>query len=425
MIFKGSFMPEETTTPLHRFDSDLESGDKSIPRIPHYQPHMIHFSKAGKVNPRALKVPEGTKARPRSLPVSLPLTAPDGLEISKGKKPEKTESVLLKFLKEPELGTSWYNRKGPTPTFHDDQINGTVFASVLGDDVLLDCKVTAVEEDLVSWFWLSESFQEAEIPEALPVLLTVGFRPPYAGEDRFSLDFSPPYNYRLRINNVQWKDEGTYICQLAVHPPALLWTTLAIKRPLVHLLDNELNPVADLHYDVGATIEMTCTIQQPPLYQVGVDWTFTRSHKTTAPPEALENRASDNSSSLGTGQGNMESHHAVLNRDVTRGGVRVETSRDLETGLVVSKLSVAKAVMEDTGSYTCQLSGLPEGKNHSGLMDTVSVHVLRGENTKAIHSNRATGSLAFSVLLLLSNHLVSSMAQLSFCRWNLDSETSA
>lgn len=37
----------------------------------------------------------------------------------------KNESSLAKFLREPELGKSWYDPAGPTPTFFRDQRNGT------------------------------------------------------------------------------------------------------------------------------------------------------------------------------------------------------------------------------------------------------------------------------------------------------------
>ena len=183
------------------------------------------------------------------------------------------KSSIAKFLLEPELGQSWYNKNGPTPTFHDSQTNGTTYQARLGSDVFLDCQVTAVEKDLVSWLKL-----ESSSGFSLPVLLTVGFRPPHASENRFMLDFLPPHNYRLRIDNVQWRDEGKYICQLAVHPPSLIWSKIKIIRPLVHLLDSDMNPVADLHYDVGTTIEMVCRVKRPPMFHVSVQWEVQRLH---------------------------------------------------------------------------------------------------------------------------------------------------
>ena len=53
---------------------------------------------------------------------------------------------------EPELGTSWYDPAGPTPNFVSGQSNGTTYTARLGEDALLDCRVTSLEKDLVSWF---------------------------------------------------------------------------------------------------------------------------------------------------------------------------------------------------------------------------------------------------------------------------------
>ena len=60
---------------------------------------------------------------------------------------------------------------------------------------LLSCRVTALQDKLVSWFYIS-------VPSLHLTLLTVGFQT-YSADPRFSLDFQHPNNYRLRISKVK------------------------------------------------------------------------------------------------------------------------------------------------------------------------------------------------------------------------------
>ncbi|XP_059091531.1 uncharacterized protein LOC131887057 [Tigriopus californicus] len=268
-------------------------------------------------------------------------------------------SSLTKFLHEPQLGTSWYNPNGPTPTFFPDQKNGTVYHTRLGAEVLLNCKVTSLERDLVSWIRKDEGL--------MPVVLTVGFRP-HSSENRFILDFQPPNNYRLRIQNVQWHDEGRYLCQLSVYPPSLMWSRLELIRPIVHLLDGDHKPVTALHYESGSTIEIVCRVRRPPYYQASLVWEAT------------------------TGMATTDDQIHILNRDTTRGGVKIDTGRDEETGFLVSVLYLDNAQPSDTGNYTCRLRHLPDNaRQRYGLSDTISVHVLKAENTEAIYSQSSPG----------------------------------
>ena len=106
---------------------------------------------------------------------------------------------------------------------------------------LLSCHVTALQDQLVSWFTIS-------MPDLALTLLTVGFQTyshdtrwaviggelsPVLASDwcRFSLDFQHPNNYRLRVSGVRLGDRGYYHCQLATHPPQLVWTYLDIVTP--------------------------------------------------------------------------------------------------------------------------------------------------------------------------------------------------
>ena len=100
----------------------------------------------------------------------------------------------------------------------------------------------------------------------------------------------------------------------------------------------------------------------------------------------------------------------ILNQDVTRGGVKVDTGRDSKTGYIISRLSLVNAKITDIGNYTCRLSSLPNTKqNAKGLHDTISVHVLQGENTKAIQG----ANEASKPCLIMDSYIL--LAQLTFC----------
>jgi len=121
------------------------------------------------------------------------------------------------------MGRTWFSSQGPSPVFTDNQVNGSRVTARLGAEALLACRVTALQDQLVSWFSIA-------VPDLSLTLLTVGFQT-YSADSRFSLDFKHPNNYRLRISGVRHSDKGFYHCQLATHPPQLVWTYLDIVKP--------------------------------------------------------------------------------------------------------------------------------------------------------------------------------------------------
>ena len=103
--------------------------------------------------------------------------------------------------------------------------------------------------------------------------------------------------------------------------------------------------------------------------------------------------------------GKNDNSIVILNQDVTRGGVKVDTGRDSKTGYVISRLSLINAQVTDIGNYTCRLSSWPQTKpNTKGLYDTISVHVLQGENTEAIQQE-ANGVSQIKALDMLPTKL--------------------
>lgn len=62
-------------------------------------------------------------------------------------------------------------------------------------------------------------------------LLTVGLHT-YSGDNRYSVEFQYPHNWRLKISNARKSDEGTYECQISTHPPRVMQVNLHINGKL-------------------------------------------------------------------------------------------------------------------------------------------------------------------------------------------------
>ena len=210
---------------------------------------------------------------------------------------------------------------------------------------LLSCHVTALQDQLVSWFSIS-------VPDMSLVLLTVGFQT-YSSDARFSLDFQHPNNYRLRVSRVKVEDKGFYHCQLATHPPQVVWTYLDIVRPYFRIHHSDNGTLADLHYHQGSQINLQCQVDRGPLQDASVQWVF-------------NNREQE--------------RMVVLNEDTVRGGIMISTWR-LDRDTLMSNLTLYKAGPMDKGNYTCSLPNkLAMLGNH-----TVSVHILNKTMTEPVH----------------------------------------
>ena len=97
-----------------------------------------------------------------------------------------------------------------------------------------------------------------------------------------------------------------------------------------------------------------------------------------------------------------------LHRDVERGGVKVDTGMDEKSGFLISRISLASARASDTGNYTCRLEGVPDEirQSYKRLQDTIVVHVLEGDITKAIHHSYGTRLKPELLLIQLNMFLV-------------------
>jgi len=86
----------------------------------------------------------------------------------------------------------------------------------------------------------------------------------------------------------------------------------------------------ELHYDVGTTIEMVCRVRRPPLSHATVLWEVSPAHKRHL-------RITDDNNNT-----SVVSNVVVLNRDVSRGGIKIDTGRNISTGNLISRCEFVK-----------------------------------------------------------------------------------
>jgi hypothetical protein len=100
-------------------------------------------------------------------------------------------------------------------------------------------------------------------------LLTTGLHT-FSNDDRLSINFEQPDNWKLRLANVDRTDAGTYACQVSSHPPSAFYITLTIIVPKISLVDDLGRKLTtDKYYNAGSTVELRCVLSQlPPSYTI-------------------------------------------------------------------------------------------------------------------------------------------------------------
>lgn len=77
--------------------------------------------------------------------------------------------------------------------------------------------------------WVKREFNSDKLQ-----LLTVGNHT-YSADQRYSVDFESPNNWRLKIVSAVSNDDGMYECQISTYPPRLFRVYLTVNGKLVKI----------------------------------------------------------------------------------------------------------------------------------------------------------------------------------------------
>ncbi|KAJ3623140.1 hypothetical protein MTP99_019389 [Tenebrio molitor] len=163
-------------------------------------------------------------------------------------------------------------------------------------------------------------------------LLTVG-RSAYSRDERITLSFRYPNNFRLQIVYITRRDEGLYECQVATHPPKVKRIFLKVTAPEVRIVDESGREVTERYYKAGSALELTCLATQ-----------------------------------VGGGSENPPVTWRHGDRTLSKG---ISSNLSTTTDSAISTLTVGPLETRHSGNYTCAVGAL--------AFATVAVHVLNGK----------------------------------------------
>ncbi|XP_022915380.1 limbic system-associated membrane protein-like isoform X2 [Onthophagus taurus] len=236
----------------------------------------------------------------------------------------------------------------PMPHYHQDSRWGPFFeegqdphniTARVGSTVVLDCRIGLLQDKTVSWLHHKEESMH---------LLTVG-RNEYSSDERITLSFRYPNNFRLEIAYVTRRDEGLYECQVTTHPPKVKKIFLKVTAPEIKISDESGRTATERYYKAGSALELTCLASQigGPMEEHPISW-----------------------------------KHG--DRTLSK-GISSNTSGGADSA--VSTLTVAPLEKKHSGNYTCAVGTL--------AFSTVAVHVLNGELPAAVH--HGNGAICYNL----------------------------
>ncbi|XP_071516480.1 uncharacterized protein [Panulirus ornatus] len=242
----------------------------------------------------------------------------------------------------------------------------------LGATARLDCVVHDLNNESVSWL--------RHVDDKLELLTWDSYV--YANDPRYSLVPETGDKWRrwqLVVRDSQLDDQGQYRCQVAIQPPLLHSVTLTVIEPRARVVDERGTDVEEKYYNSGSMIELKCIIDRVPFPHGPVTW----RRGTT-----------------------------ILAFNTSRGGISVRGQPTW--GFVRSRLYVANASPADSGVYVCSYS------NYTS--DTVTVHVIAGENSAAMQHDAlpdtsSSSDASFSMTQLLQASHLYHLAAICLATW--------
>ncbi|XP_045481333.1 uncharacterized protein LOC123685628 [Harmonia axyridis] len=241
------------------------------------------------------------------------------------------------------------SRWGPFFEEGSDPLNIT---ARVGSTLIMDCRIGLLQDKTVTWsHHKGESFH----------LLTVG-RGTYSSDERITLSFRYPNNFRLQIVYVTRRDQGLYECQVATHPPKVKRIFLTVIAPEVVILDESGREVTERYYRAGSNLELICSAQQ------------------------LQNSTSSSEPPL------LWKHD---DRILTKG---ISYNVSAATNSATSTLVIAPLKKQHSGNYTCAVG--------NAAFSNLVVHVLNGELPAAVHSGGAVTRIFCRAFVILGISLL-------------------
>lgn len=224
-----------------------------------------------------------------------------------------------------------------------DDVGPRNVTAVVGQSAVLNCRVKHPGDRTVSWMRKRDLH-----------ILTSGIHT-YTGDGRFGVHHSEHTDdWNLQVEYVQKRDAGVYECQVNTEPKINYAVNLYVEDAQASI-----SGPSEIYVKKGSTISLTCSINIHSTPPSSVFWYHGQS---------------------------------VIDFDSPRGGISLETEKT-ESG-TTSKLLVTKALLSDSGNYTCMPS-------NASPASTV-VHVLNGEHPAAMQTSTAGNKEKLAIATFLS-----------------------